>query len=394
MEFDIMPFLSELMMSLPGGELLFTFLVFILVLSVLVFVHEFGHYFAARSVGVGVEIFSIGFGRELWGWDDKHGTRWKISLVPLGGYVKMHGDENLDDVLTEERHKAFLHKQVWERMWVVVAGPLANFLFAIVAMAALMWSGEQQPVPMDEQSATVGQVFPGSPADNAGLEMGDVIVSLAGQDITRWMQVVESVRERAGQETAVTVRRDGQLYDFTMTPVAYEETVDGETRTVGKMGIGYLQDTTLTRHGLGESIVLGFTKTWDYTALIITSIKKMITKEIPADQVGGPILIAEMAGKTAQMGSYHLVMFMIIISINLGIINLLPIPMLDGGHLAYYIVEAAKGSPVSEKAQEVGYKIGMTFIMLLFVFVFYNDISRVVERNIAVSQFSEDEAPK
>ncbi len=370
---NLLPQLSGLFSGLPGGAVLWSALMFIVVLSVLVYVHEMGHYLAARSVGVFVNTFSIGFGRELFGWNDKRGTRWKVALIPLGGYVSMLGEMDEGDVPASRKHESFLSKNVWARMWVVVAGPLANVLFTIFALMALMWVGEQRPIPQ------VGGVMEGSAAAEAGLEPGDTITAINGQAIQYWDELVETVGPSAGKTLNLEVQRGEETLALQMTPQTTEVTnVFGETTQIGRIGVLHSGATVMVRHSFVEGMGLAFVRTWEMTAATGKAIWRMATRQMSAEHVGGPIMIAQLAGETAEQGPYALVLFMAIISLNLALINMFPIPVLDGGRLVFYIIEALKGSPMSERSQEWGFRFGMLMIAMLMVLAFYNDIMRLL----------------
>lgn len=367
--------LHTLITQLPGGDTLWMALMFVVVLSILVFIHEMGHFLAARSVGVRIEVFSIGFGKEIFGWNDKTGCRWKVSFIPLGGYVKMFGEESGAVVNEHEQAVSFTHKHVLARIWVVAAGPLANFLFAVVALAALFSVGEQKML------AQVGNLQPDMPAIKAGLQPGDLISQIDDTPINDWSQVVGYVSDHAAQQLLFSVVRNGAVVQLPITPQATQiTTLLGEERSVGRIGVLPSGETFTQSHGVVEATVLGVQRTWEMSGMLLQSIGKMITRDIPADQIGGPIAIAEMAGKSAENGSYNLVMFMVFISINLGLLNLFPVPMLDGGHLVYYFAELVKGKPLNEKIQMAGQRLGLAVLLCLMGFAFYNDIMRVLTR--------------
>lgn len=352
-------------------------LMFIVVLSILVFVHELGHYLAARSAGVRVKTFSIGFGPELFGFDDSHGTRWKVSLVPLGGYVDMFGFEGKsEDYRKKDRAEAFCAKSVWARMWVVFAGPLANFLFAFVALAILFVAAGEQ-----KMMAKVGDVLPDMPAATAGLQKDDVILAVNGQNVDDWDSMRKAISENLDSAVQLQVQRGAQVLPLTMRTQSEDYTNElGDKKRVGRIGIAPNYETYTVPHPPVQAIVLAAERTWFYTSLTFTVITRMITGQVATDQIGGPIMIAEVAGQAAAVGLYPLIMFMVAISINLGLINLFPIPVLDGGHLVFMTIEAIKGSPLSEAAQEVGFRVGLAAIACLMMFAFYNDIARIVGR--------------
>lgn len=367
--------ISGLVSSLPGGDVLWMVLMFVVVLSVLVFFHELGHYLAARSVGVRVTAFSIGFGKELWGWNDKHGTRWKVALVPLGGYVQMFGDNDTKEMTEEEKEEAFLEKGVWQRIWVVFAGPFANFLLAAVLLMGLMYSGEEVLAP------NVGTVIENSAAEAGGMQEGDIILSMDGTPVYSWDDVVAGIAASQGEPMAITLERNAQAMQLNIAPKVEErKSLMGEKVIIPFLGVSPAGDVNVIEHSLGESAVLGVTKTYELTSRIVEGIGKIITGSVSAKNVGGPVMIAEVAGKAGSQGWYSLIMFMVIISINLGLINLFPIPVLDGGHLLFYFIEAARGKPLGEKAQEYGYRVGMALILMLMFLAIGNDIMRVADK--------------
>ncbi len=367
--------INGLVSSLPGGDVLWMALMFIVVLSILVFFHELGHYLAARSVGVRVTTFSIGFGKELFGWNDKHGTRWKFSLVPLGGYVQMFGDTETKDLTEAEKSEAFLEKGVWQRIWVVFAGPLANFVLAIVFLFGLMLSGEEVLKPH------VGTVTEGSAAEAGGIQEGDLFLVMDGNPVFKWDDVVKNIAASQGKPMTLVLERDAQALTLLVAPkVEKRNNLMGEEVVIPFLGVSPSGERSVVEHSVGDALVLGFTRTYDITARILEGIGKIITGSVSAKHVGGPVMIAEVAGQAGSQGWYSLVMFMVVISINLGLINLFPIPVLDGGHLLFYFIEALRGKPLGEKAQEYGYRVGFGLIMMLMLLAISNDILRVVNK--------------
>jgi regulator of sigma E protease len=377
--------LFHLFASVPGGEVAWKIMMFIVVLSVLVFVHEWGHYMAARSVGIAVDVFSIGFGREIWGFNDKNGTRWKVSLIPLGGYVRMVGDtpDAEANLSAEQRKGSFFSKNVYARMWVVAAGPLVNFIFAAIILAGLMMYGEQRILPV------LGEIVEKSAAAEGGLRTGDRIVSMAGKPVGDWVEMAAIIEANGGKTIPVTVQRDGQTLTLSVTPELIEtRNVFGESKTIGILGVRSAQppETILVRHGVMQALWMGVVKTYDYTAMTLKAIGRMITGAMPAE-IGGPLSIGDMAGDSAKYGFYSLCLFAAIISINLGLINLFPVPMLDGGHLVFFSIEAIMGKPVHERIQDIGYRIGFTLVVMLMVFATWKDINKFfLSRDVAPPQ--------
>lgn len=350
---------------------------FLIVLTVLVFVHELGHYWIARRVGIRVETFSIGFGPELFGWTDSHDTRWKFSAVPLGGYVKMFGEHDFDEdgkdhVMTpEEQAVSFQNKGVYQRSAVVFGGPLANFLFAIVVLAVL-FAAVGMPTPL----AGVGSVQPDSAAARGGFEKGDLIVAIDGQTIRWFEDVRQTVRDHPGDKLRFDIVRADEAMSLTATPSSQPGGIgDGEPAEVGLLGItpdpaqvGY------ERLGPVRAVLTAFERTYELTAQILSALWQIVTGTRTAGELGGPIRIAQLSGQMASDGAVNFFLFMAALSVNLGLINLLPIPMLDGGHLAFYAVEAVRGRPLNKRIQEYGFRIGLAFVLMLMIFATWNDL--------------------
>jgi len=357
---------------------------FLVVLTVLVFVHELGHYLVARWNGVRVEVFSIGFGPELFGWNNRAGTRWKISAIPLGGYVKMFGDADpasmpaadLPEMTAAERDVAFHHKRLPQRAAIVAAGPVANFIFAIVALAGLFMTVGQPFTPPQ-----IGSVQQGSAAEAAGMQAGDRIVSLDGQRIERFEDVQRIVRLDPGQPLAVVIHRGDQNISLSVTPKLSEVTDRfGNKHQYGLLGI-VGQGVQYVRYNPFQALVRANTETVDIVGGTLQAVWQMIIGARSTDELGGPLRIAQMSGEVAQYGWSAIVPFMAVLSINLGLINLFPIPVLDGGHLLFYAAEALRGRPLGQRAQEYGFRFGLALVLTLMVFATWNDLVhlRVVE---------------
>ncbi len=350
---------------------------FLFILTVLVFVHELGHYLVARWNGVRVEVFSIGFGRELFGWDDALGTRWKISLIPLGGYVRMFGDEDASsrpsaDVATmspEEQAVSFYHRGVGQRSAIAFAGPLANFLFAIVVLS-FMFATVGQPF----SSTQITDVVSESAADAAGLRVGDRITYMAGMEVERFEDVQILVQQSPLISIEITVLREGAEVVLTATPDVKEGTDNfGTPYRIGLLGIrGSVRE--YMRHGPLESVARATMETYSIVGLTLNALGEMITGIRSTEELGGPLRIAQMSGEVAQYGWTTTFWFLAVLSINLGLINLFPIPMLDGGHLLYFAAEVIRGKPLGERAQEYGFRIGLVMVMSLMVFATWNDL--------------------
>lgn len=356
---------------------------FLVVLTILVFVHEMGHFLVARRNGVRVETFSIGFGPEIFGRTDRHGTRWKFSLIPLGGYVKMFGDagaastpgSGLSKMSAAERAVSFHHKRVGRRMAIVAAGPAANFLFAIVALAFMFMVYGQPYTP-----PVIRDVLPEGAAAEAGMKPGDRILSMDGRDTPRFEDVLGVIVMNPGRTVAMVVERveaegaEPKRLELTVTPRAEQmEDRFGNIHTIGRLGVlrgndEYRRQTPLT--ALWEA----GKETVRLTEGTLDAVWQMALGMRSTNELGGPIRIAQMSGQVAQTGFVTMIWFVAVLSINLGLINLFPIPMLDGGHLLYYAVEAVRGRPLGERAQEYGFRVGLALVLTLMVFATWNDL--------------------
>ncbi len=443
---------------------------FALVLGALIIVHEYGHYLVARSVGVKVLRFSVGFGRALWSRRvGRDGTEWAIAMFPLGGYVKML-DEREGEVAPEELHRSFNRQPVWRRMLIVVAGPVANLVLAAFVYWGLFWHGMEELKPIlaqpvaasaaaaagiengervlkvagevvqtwqdmrwvllrravDQSSidlevvnqrneiavrhldvssaraegwqgdaleklginlyrpripAVIGKVNPESPAAAAGLSVGDEILAIAGHPITTWSEVVQRVRAAPGESLAFIFRRDGADRIVNITPAV----VDEDGRQFGRIGAtvrddGRSRSELMIRVSYGPMAALSkaLDETWDKSVFSLVMIGKMISGEVSWRNISGPVTIADYAGQSAKLGMTYYLQFLALVSISLAVLNLLPIPILDGGHLLYYVVEIIKGGPLSERSMEIGQQIGLALLMMLMAFAFYNDINRLI----------------
>ncbi len=448
----------------------------LLVITVLVFVHEWGHYWVGVRNGVHAEVFSIGFGPEIWGWTSKRtGTRWRISALPLGGYVKFLGDSNPasagpgDDGLTQEQRKRAFHTQsLAVRAAVVVAGPAANLIFAVILMAGLLMTFGQPytpprivvielegaaaqagmrtgdtvvsiggqsvdsfedilsvaqlnpgialpvtvsrdghtasltvtPVPHDYKDRfgnvhrlgelgvasinalpVVGRVLPGSVAESAGLLAGDRILEVQGVPIDHFGQIPRIVRVRANQPTTMKIERNGQTVQIVATPAAEEvRGPDGQTRIEGRLGFTSGSASVVRTMGPVDAVVEGTAQVWRITGTIYTVIRQIVLGLRPANEIGGPIAIAKTTGEVSQIGWSAVLYFVVGLSVTLGVFNLLPIPMLDGGHLLFYAIEWIRGRPLSARAQDIGFRIGLAAVGSLMVFATFNDVSRLIGR--------------
>lgn len=451
------------------SQLLFYIAAFAVVIGVLVVFHELGHYLAARWCGVKVLRFSFGFGRVLWckrlGAD---GTEWAVSLFPLGGYVKML-DEREGEVAAAEAHRAFNRQGVGQRSLIVAAGPLANFLLAILlywavfihgtdellpllgeppagtpAAQAAIRNGEQvravdgQPVAtwndlrwlllqkaIDRESAeletiadghvefrrlylaaagdqgwegdalerlgirffrpdippVLGKVVADRPGERAGLRPGDRIVAIDGEATATWHEVVERISSAAGRNLHLEFVRDGETLAVDVVP----ETVSERGRTVGKIGVAVAESAdarrqlrVFVRYGAGEALGLALAETWNKSLFSLVMMGKMLTGEVSWKNLSGPVTIADYAGQSARLGLDYYLRFMALVSISLGVLNLLPVPVLDGGHLLYHMIEVVRRRPLSERAMEIGQRIGLSILFALMAFAFFNDLSRLL----------------
>ncbi len=345
---------------------------FIIVVGVLIFFHEFGHFLVARFFGVGVEKFSLGFGPRLIG--KKVGiTDYRISAIPLGGYVKMVGEEPDAQIDPEEIPLSFTHKHVAKRMLIVAAGPVFNILLAVIIFFGIFLSSGTFVL-----KPSVGSVKQGAPAFSAGLAKGDLITAINGFAINSWDEMAEIINGSKGKTIRLAVRRGDSTRNFTLAPEQvttkniFGEDIQRYIIGITASGESYSKDLNLFQ-AFSESLL----QTYRVTELMVVIITKLITGDISTDTLGGPIMIAQMAGDSAKAGIGSLISFIALISINLAIINLLPIPVLDGGHLLFFSIEAIKGSPVSIKVREIAQQIGLFLLILLMILVFYNDISRI-----------------
>ncbi len=349
---------------------------FLAVITVVVFFHELGHFLVARWNGVRVDVFSIGFGGEVFGWHDKHGTRWRISWVPLGGYVKFFGDagatsaqgEGLEEMSAADRAVSFHHKRLWQRASIVVAGPVANFILAIVIFAVMFATvGQRISDPL------VVDVMPGGAAEVAGFRAGDLVVSIDGNPISRFQELQSYVQPRPGQQIQIGVERAGRAIDLIVTPTPTEREAFGSTQTIGLIGITG-PGGQFERQSPTDSLWLGVATTYGVVETTLVYLADVITGEASSDQLSGPIGIAVVTSEVARVSVIGLINLAAVISVALGLFNLFPIPLLDGGHLLFYAAEALRGKPLSERAQEYGMRFGMLVVLAIFVLATFNDL--------------------
>lgn len=354
---------------------------FILVLSVLVFVHEMGHYLVGRWSGIRVLAFSVGFGPELIGYTDSHGTRWKISAIPLGGYVKFYGDEDaasmpgtesLSGMTDAERAQTLAGAKLWKRAATVAAGPIANFILAIAIFAVLFTVyGKVVADPV------VAEVRPDSAAQVAGVEVGDKLVALDGHEVATFDEVRRYVSIRPLVPIIVTVERDGSRIDLPMVPKREEITDQfGNKVELGLIGIVTNEQRgnfRVQQYSPGAAVIEGFKETGNIITGTGRYIANIFAGRMRADQIGGPIRIAETTGQMATLGFVAVLNFAAVISVSLGLMNLLPVPVLDGGHLLLYALEALRGRPLNARVQEIVFRLGFALILTLMVFATWND---------------------
>jgi len=355
---------------------------FLFVLTIVVFFHELGHFLIARWAGVRVLTFSLGFGPELAGFNDRHGTRWKISAVPLGGYVKFFGDESeasapsfdaLAGMTEEEKAGSFHHKTVGARAAIVAAGPIANFLLAIVIFTCLFtFFGKPST------SARVDRIEANSAAAAAGFQVGDIVTAIDGTKIESFSDMQRIVGTRAGEHLTFTVKRGENTVQLQGTPELREvKDPFGNAHRQGVLGITRQTaagDVVTERVDPATAMWLGVKETWFVIDRTLAYIGGIFTGREAADQVGGPLRIAQISGQVATIGLAALIHLAAVLSISIGLLNLFPVPLLDGGHLLFYAVEAVRGRPLSERAQEMGFRIGLGLVLMLMVFATYNDI--------------------
>ena len=348
-----------------------TILSVIILLSVLIFAHEFGHFLAARFLGVGVLKFSLGFGPKLIGkkWGE---TEYLISLLPLGGYLKLLG-ESEDDLLSEEDEKrSFLKQPAGKRIAIVIAGPLSNFLLAILIFTVIYMIG------IPTLTTQVGPVQPDSPAGNAGIAEGDKILAIDGKKVIRWEKMAEVVAKSGGKELRITIKRGQQLKSIILKPKLLKVTnIFGEEVDSYKIGVSPSAQTVTERRNPFAAFFLGLKQTYFISKLTLVGIVKIINGTVSPKTLGGPILIAQIAGTQIKEGVISFVLFMALLSVNLAILNLLPIPVLDGGHISFYLFEIITGKEVNIKFRERAQQIGIVLLIILMLFVFIVDIERL-----------------
>lgn len=348
---------------------------FVVVLGILIFVHELGHFLFAKLFKVKVLKFSLGFGPKVFG--KQHGdTEYLISAFPLGGYVKMLGENPVDEVAEVESAGSFAKKPVWKRFVIVAGGPVFNLLFAVFVFCFIFaFAGVPKPV----DTTKIAAVSPDSPAAAAGLKADDTVLAIDGLTIEHWETISERITASNGKPVTIKVRRGEEILELTGTPKSQDtKNIFGEkVGTRYMLGISRSEETVFEKVSLADAIIAGVTQTGAFIYLTVMGIVKIIQKVVPASELGGPILIAQIAGKQLEAGWLNLLNFMGLLSVNLGILNLFPIPVLDGGHLVFYTFEAIRRKPLAQKTQEIMQQVGLVLLGTLMLFIFYNDLVRI-----------------
>jgi regulator of sigma E protease len=364
---------------------------FVFILSVIVFGHELGHYLIARYNGVKVDVFSIGFGPELFGWNSKSGTRWKIALLPLGGYVKFFGDadaastpgEDMPEMAEADRAVSFHHKRLGQRAAIVLGGPLANFVLAIAILAVMFSTVGQRITPAD-----ISIVRAGGPAEAAGVLPGDTILAIDDEAIDRFEALQRIVRASVGDPLTFVILRDGAEIEIDIVPHMVEVTDRfGNVQHYGQIGVGR-KGVEFVRHDPLTAVWAAVEETWMLSFATLDALGEIIVGTRGSDELGGPIRIAQVSAQVAEDGIVTVFWFMAVLSINLGLINLFPIPMLDGGHLIFYVFEGIFGRPLGERAQEYGFRIGLAMVLTLMLFATWNDLVHLQVVDFFIDLFS------
>jgi len=372
-------------------QMVFALPAFLVVLSIIVFVHEMGHYLVARWNGVAIQTFSLGFGKEIWGRTDRHGTRWRLSMIPLGGYVRFVGDMNPasvpDDAVIanadpELRPRLFVNKSVWQRMQVVLAGPVANVILTFFVLYALLLGYGRYTI-----TPVIGEVLPGSVAAAAGLEGGDRVLSVDGFEVHGFEDFQRLVATSPERPVTIVVERSNSARTIVVVPEASSiEDRFGNVHRIGRIGVTRdvgAEDITLYRPGPVEAVGMTFEEMRFIVDRTAAFLGDFFVGRGDVEQLGGPVRVARVSGEVATLGIVPLLNFMALLSLNIGLFNLLPIPMLDGGHLAYYVAEAVRGRPLSQRVQEIGFRFGLALIFTLMAFTLVNDTILDVLRRLS-----------
>jgi regulator of sigma E protease len=379
--------------SLSGlaSNVLFYALPFLFVLSLVVFVHEYGHYKVGRWAGVDVEVFSIGFGKELFGWTDRQGTRWRVAAIPLGGYVKFAGDADAAStpdthavraMSDEQRRRTLQGAPLGRRAAIVAAGPVANFIFAILVFATIVMAFGKTVI-----APRVDRVTAGSAAEQAGLMPGDLIVSIDGREVASFDEVRRIVSINAENRLTFVIERNGVREDVALTPKLVERRNPLGVERLGVIGVvaaNRAEDVRTVSYGPIAALGYGVSESWFIVTRTVDFITKLVTGRENVDQLSGVIHIAEVSGHVAATGGLiSLLTLVAVLSVSIGLMNLFPIPMLDGGHLVFYAAEAIRGRPLSERVQEYAFRAGLAFVLVVTLFVTWNDIMRIVSRSVS-----------
>ena len=344
----------------------------IIALGALIFIHELGHFIFAKTFGVGVEKFSLGFGPKIFGMKVGE-TEYLLSALPLGGYVKMVGEGDDAELSEEDRSRSFADKSPLKRIAIVAAGPVFNLLFAWVIFVVIFLAG----VPT--VTTKIGEVVAGKPAARAGMLKGDQITAVNGKAVKRWEDFAKIIQEGKLAPLEIDVLRDKAPLKFTMVPESRTaKNLLGDTVTQPVVGVVAAGETVIDHFPPGEAIVRGSTQCWSVIKLTALSLVRLVERAIPLDSIGGPIMIVKMAGQQAAAGGVNFLAFVALLSVNLGVLNLLPVPILDGGHLAFFLIELVIGRPVSKRAREIAQQVGLVLLISLMLLAFYNDIARML----------------
>jgi regulator of sigma E protease len=343
----------------------------IILLGVLIFVHELGHFLVAKRAGVGVQKFSLGFGPRIIG--KKVGeTEYILSLIPLGGYVKLLGESSGEELSPEDEKRSFMRQSVWKKIGIVAAGPVSNLLLAVLIFTVVNMIG------LPALTSEIGNLQSGSAAQDAGIKIGDKIIAIDGTAVTRWDEISEIISKSGGKSLVITARRESQSLSIAVVPKLMKATnVFGEVVETYKIGISPSPTTVIERKNPVSALWTGLGQTWMISKLTVISIVKMFQGVVSPKSLGGPILIAQIAGAQVREGIVHFILFMAMLSINLAILNLLPIPVLDGGHLLFFLIELVTGREVNLRWREVAQQVGFALLIMLMVFVFMMDIERL-----------------
>jgi len=357
-------------------SIVYSIIYFIIVIGILVFVHELGHFLFAKRLGIGVVTFSLGFGPKIIG--KKVGeTQYQISAFPLGGFVKLIGENPEEKIKEEDISRSFTAQPIWKRTCVLLAGSFFNLFLAVVIFSLINMIVGIPPTPPPSLPSKIGGISPGLPAEKAGLKKGDVVIAIDGKEVSKWEDLATIIHNSEGKELLIRVKRNGEILDFEIKPQVHKGKTPSGEKDIFIIGINApIEEITLQKVGPLVAIGKGFIQTWNFTKLILVSIVQLFTGEISPKTIGGPIMIAQLAGEQGKKGLLDLFVLIAVLGVNLGIINLFPIPVLDGGHLLFLGLETILRKPISIKKMEIAQQIGLVIIILLMIFAFYNDLIR------------------